>query len=79
MLVDESWSFFGSTNWDPRSLRLNFELNVETYDAELAGRLTELFELKRSSATPLLESELDRIAFPARLRNALARLLTPYL
>ncbi|MEX0871580.1 MAG: phospholipase D-like domain-containing protein, partial [Aquisalimonadaceae bacterium] len=24
MVVDEAWTFLGSTNWDPRSLRLNF-------------------------------------------------------
>ncbi len=30
MLVDGMWSLIGSGNWDPRSLRLNFEFNVET-------------------------------------------------
>ena len=29
MVVDGVWSFMGSANWDPRSLRLNFEFNVE--------------------------------------------------
>ncbi|MCZ6605863.1 MAG: phospholipase D-like domain-containing protein, partial [Alphaproteobacteria bacterium] len=28
MTVDRVWSFIGSTNWDTRSLRLNFELSV---------------------------------------------------
>jgi len=32
---------FGSGNWDERSMRLNFEFNVETYDAALAARLDE--------------------------------------
>jgi cardiolipin synthase len=32
MIIDKAWVLFGSTNWDTRSLRLNFELNVETYD-----------------------------------------------
>src|SRR5690606_11177032 len=31
MIVDGIWSLIGSTNWDPRSLRLNFEFNVECY------------------------------------------------
>jgi cardiolipin synthase len=26
-VVDRAWTMFGSTNWDPRSLRLNFELD----------------------------------------------------
>lgn len=79
MVVDEAWSFFGSTNWDPRSLRLNFELNVEAYDPALAARLAELFERKRSAARPLYEAELTELPYHLRFRNAVARLLTPYL
>ena len=37
MVVDGAWSLIGSANWDPRSLRLNFEFNVECYDRDLAG------------------------------------------
>ena len=39
MVVDWPWAMFGSGNWDDRSMRLNFEFNVETYDRGLAGRL----------------------------------------
>ena len=31
MTVDGAWSLVGSANWDPRSLRLNFELEVEAF------------------------------------------------
>ena len=31
MIVDNQWILLGSANWDARSLRLNFELNVECY------------------------------------------------
>jgi len=34
-VVDHAWMLLGSPNWDPRSLRLNFELAVETYDPVL--------------------------------------------
>src|SRR6185436_16670982 len=37
MIVDGHWCFFGSANWDTRSLRLNFELNVECYGRAFAG------------------------------------------
>ena len=33
MTVDGMWCLIGSGNWDSRSLRLNFEFNVEVYDA----------------------------------------------
>ena len=42
MLVDDEWVFVGSSNWDARSLRLNFEFNVECYDRDLAKRMTGL-------------------------------------
>ena len=32
-------ALFGSGNWDDRSMRLNFEFNVEAYDRQLAGGL----------------------------------------
>ena len=37
MVVDGVWSLIGSANWDPRSLRLNFEFNVECYDGGAIG------------------------------------------
>jgi hypothetical protein len=34
VVVDDAWCFVGSANWDSRSFRLNFELNVEVYDPD---------------------------------------------
>ena len=41
LIVDGIWAMFGSANWDARSLRLNFEFNVECYGRDLAGSLEE--------------------------------------
>ena len=49
MVIDGAWSLIGSTNWDPRSLRLNFEFNVECYSIPLAQELEELM-MERSKA-----------------------------
>ena len=35
MVIDDAWSLVGSANWDTRSFRLNFELNVELHDRRL--------------------------------------------
>ena len=78
-LVDDAWALIGSTNWDPRSLRLNFEFNVECYDPALAGRLAAWFETRRRAARPVTLAEVDARPLPVRLRDGLARLLTPYL
>ncbi|MCH8474873.1 MAG: cardiolipin synthase [Opitutales bacterium] len=79
MLIDDYWSLIGSANWDPRSLNLNFEFNVECYDSQLARKLGEIFEDKRATAEMVtIRSVLDR-PLVLRLRNGLARLFSPYL
>ena len=40
MVVDDEWCLIGSSNWDIRSFRLNFELCMEVYDRDLAATLT---------------------------------------
>lgn len=79
MLVDGVWSLFGSANWDARSLRLNFELDVEAYDRQLAARLNDLVEDRLRLARPLTLGELENRSVPVKLRDGLARLAAPYL
>jgi cardiolipin synthase len=79
MIVDECWVLVGSANWDARSLRLNFEFNVECYDADLARRLDGVLETKRAAAHQVTLEEVDARSLPSRLQDGLARLLTPYL
>ena len=79
MLVDDAWALFGSGNWDPRSLRLNFEFNVECYDPELVARLDALVAAKIDDARPLSRDELDRRGLPTKLRDGAAWLFSPYL
>ena len=64
---------------DSRSLRLNFEFNLECYDVELAQRLEQWVETQRTGARPVTLEELNTRPLPARLRDGIARLLTPYL
>lgn len=78
-VVDGVWSLIGSTNWDARSLRLNFEYNVECYDAALARQLELLIDEKIARATPVTAELVRSMPFPIRLRNGLARLLSPFL
>jgi len=78
-LVDGRWSLIGSTNWDARSLRLNFEYNVECYDGALAQRLDRIAAARIADARRLEAAELQALPLAVRLRNGLARLLSPYL
>jgi cardiolipin synthase len=78
-VMDDYWTLLGSTNWDPRSLKLNFEFNVECYDRDLARRMNQLVDSKIERARRLTLDEMEQRSFPIRLRDGAARLLTPYL
>ena len=79
MIVDSHWVLFGSANWDARSLRLNFELNVECYGREFAHEMAAVLGKKLRGARAVTLTEVDGRAFPAKLRDAAARLFSPFL
>jgi cardiolipin synthase len=79
MVVDGSWALFGSGNWDDRSMRLNFEFNVETYDGDLAGRLDRRITDVMARSRRRTLAEVDARSLPVRLRDGVARLFSPYL
>ncbi|MBO6782248.1 MAG: PLDc N-terminal domain-containing protein [Alphaproteobacteria bacterium] len=79
MLVDDDWAMVGSSNWDPRSLRLNFELNVECQSEDLVSALDDIFERERADARAVSLEEVRNRRMPVRLRDGVARLFSPYL
>jgi cardiolipin synthase A/B len=79
MVVDGVWTLLGSANWDPRSLMLNFEFNVECYDPGLGARMDHWLRERVAGARETSLDQLRGRPFPARLRDGLARLLSPYL
>jgi cardiolipin synthase len=79
MVVDGAWTLFGSANWDPRSLRLNFEFDVEGYDDDLAARAEREVWRKIDRSRRLTIEEVDGWSWPERIRNGLAWLGSPYL
>jgi cardiolipin synthase len=79
MIVDNHWVLFGSANWDTRSLRLNFELNVECYGRDFANEMELLIQRKLQGAREVTLAEADGRSLPAKLRDATARLFSPFL
>jgi len=77
--IDGEWSLIGSSNWDARSFRLNFEFDLEVIDRELAGRLDHLIDGRVAHGSQLTPDMLAAEPIWKRLRNAAARLLMPYL
>ncbi|MHB1327735.1 MAG: phospholipase D-like domain-containing protein [Gemmatimonadales bacterium] len=79
MVVDGGWTLIGSANWDPRSLRLNFEQVVECYCERFAADAERIITTKRAGARHLVAAELRRRPLPVRLRDGVAWLAQPYL
>jgi cardiolipin synthase A/B len=79
MVVDGVYAQIGSANIDSRSLRLNFELNLEICSFNLPARLANYAETIRQSATEVTLDEVDKRSLPTRLRDAICWMFMPYL
>lgn len=77
MTVDGEWSFVGSANLDRRSLRLNFEVNIELHGDKIAHYLEKC--MKGHCQNALTLEEIDAWPVWKRLRDAALRLFLPYL
>ncbi|MCQ8276892.1 phospholipase D-like domain-containing protein [Acetobacteraceae bacterium KSS8] len=77
LVIDRHWSLIGSSNLDVRSLRLNFELNVEIYDDGVAGQLDDF--IRKHQHIRITHHHADSRRFSIRLRDSAARLMLPYL
>ncbi len=79
LLIDDLWALVGSTNWDARSLRLNFEFNVECYSPDLTSRLRGFVDQRIADCQTLTLPQLLDRPLLSRLRDGAARLMSPYL
>ena len=60
-------------------MRLNFEFNIECYDAELGASLEAHVRHRLKDARLLTPEELDQRSLFQKVRDGTARLMTPYL
>lgn len=79
MAVDGCWAYVGSSNLDPRSLRLNFELDLELYDPAIATAIETRVAAMMAASRPETLETLARRPFLEKLRNRAIWLASPYL
>ena len=79
VIIDDIWSFIGSSNWDARSLEFNFEINLECFDMGLNAQLTHMFDSKKLNSIPIISTDIIRLPTYKKIRNNLFRLFSPYL
>ena len=77
--IDGVWSYVGSSNLDPRSLRLNFEVDMEVMDRDFAAEVEGRFNASMENATAVSLTALRRRPFLIRLLEKILWLGSPYL
>lgn len=79
LVIDDRWSYVGSSNLDPRSLRLNFEVDIEVIDEGFAGAVSERINEALENAEQIKLEELRARSFLLRLFEKILWLASPYL
>ena len=77
--MDDWYALMGSANLDPRSLFLNFELNVEVADPAFQKELSDYADEVLSRSRRMRYEDYDRAALPSKLFDSLCWLLSPYI
>jgi cardiolipin synthase len=77
--VDGAFTLFGSVNLDMRSLRLNYEITLMLYDADMSAQIRSLQQRYLDRSIPIdPERWADRPALE-RLKENAAQLMSPLL
>ncbi|KQV70443.1 phosphatidylserine/phosphatidylglycerophosphate/cardiolipin synthase family protein [Rhizobium sp. Root1220] len=77
--IDGVWSYVGSSNLDPRSLRLNFEIDLEVFNEGFSTEIDEHIDEAIRSASPVTLAGLRNRPFAVRLLDKILWLGSPYL
>ena len=75
MTADGIWSTVGTTNIDRLSMKGNFEVNLEIFDADTAAAMEKIFEMDLTNAHELTSERWEQRGFWPRLGE---RLLEPF-
>jgi cardiolipin synthase A/B len=79
MAIDGVWAYVGSSNLDSRSLRLNFEIDMEVLDENFAAEIDARIEAAIATARPVTLEALRARPFVIRVFDGLLWLGSPYL
>lgn len=79
LVIDDRYLSIGSANWDVRSLRLNFEMNVEVFSKELAHSIHQVLAKKISGAKALSYDGYMNRPLTTKVLGGMARMLAPLL
>ena len=75
MIIDRQWCTIGSTNFDPRSFRINDEISVAVHDETVARELAAAFENDLEGATLWTIERWNARSLWHRVRDRLSSLV----
>jgi cardiolipin synthase A/B len=78
-IFDDQWSCIGSSNLDPRSFRINDEVNLNVLDKGFAKEQIELFEMDKARSHRWTYEEWARRSVIERFGELFGQLLMPEL
>ena len=79
LAVDGYYAQIGSANLDARSLRLNFELNMEVFDPDLHDQIASHIDRAIMTGKEITQTDLAALPLIYKLRNAACWIFSPYL
>ena len=79
LTLDGEVTLIGSANMDQRSLRLNFEFDLEVYDKGFCQELARHFEETRLQSRRITRADVENRSIVYRLRDGLCKLFSPFL
>jgi cardiolipin synthase A/B len=79
LVIDESWSMFGSANMDQRSFHRNYELNVVVDSPDLGLQVADMLETDLRGARRVVLQEHERRGWPVRMLEQVFGLISWFL
>ena len=79
LVVDGQVATVGSTNFDNRSFRLNFETNAFVFDEEFAQLMERTYEKDMENGHELTVDEYEKRSVLIKIKESIARLLSDIL
>ncbi|MFD0694734.1 cardiolipin synthase [Paenibacillus sp. GCM10027628] len=79
IVIDGEMASVGTTNFDIRSLRLNFETNAVMYHAETAKKLEHIFWKDMEGCLELTLEEYNKRSLRIRFLESVSKLISPIL
>ena len=77
MLIDDTFSTIGTTNFDFRSFETNFEANAFVYSKDFNTKLEALFKEDQHNSMHIKLSQWRKRGWFFKLRESLAHIVSP--